>query len=113
MRLFGQVALDICDLKASPAEADMAIGAQEIERSLRDFDEGELRRVCRIGRNDVDAQYVSKFSQRFRTDRLPDHEQVEFRVVEMLEKILDGAVRFKLEPHPREALTRRWRILGQ
>src|SRR5262249_10521725 len=104
VRLFYQVAFDVRHLQARAAKPDMPVGAQQIERSLRDLDAGELGSIGGIGRNGMNAQQVSELTKCFRIGRLPDHKQVEGRVVEMLEQVLDLAIRLKLEPHPWEAL---------
>ena len=107
VHLLGKVAFDRRSVQVNAAKSDVAIGTQQIERWLRNLRPDQFLVVCSIGRNRMDAQKVSKIVQRSRFGcGLPDQQQVESSVVEMLEQVLGQTVRQQLEPHPREAIAR-------
>ena len=69
----------------------MAVRTQQIERGPGNFQPRQLPVVHRVGGDGMDAQEVGA-QRAFRRRSLPDDEQVEPGVVELFERILDGAV---------------------
>ena len=91
----------------------MTIGAQQIEGWVCDSGTAELFLVCGIVGHAVrDDQSVETF-QIVGRRRLPDHDQVEARIVESREEVLDVTARREFEPKPGEAIAGTWRTLGQ
>lgn len=113
MQILGDVTADVGDFQPSSAKSDMAIRAHEIERGPRNFIARQFGIVDGILWDLVHAQQATEIERTFGRRRLPDDEQVELRVVELLEQILDGAVRLKPEPQPREAIASARRIVWQ
>src|SRR5438093_5480506 len=96
-----------------PGEPDVAVGTQQEERGLGNADARQLPVVGGIARDLVRAQQVTEFRDSTRRRALPDHEQIEPRVVEFLEQVLSGPARREVEPQPRETIARARAVLGQ
>src|SRR5437899_3378456 len=109
----GGVARDGGRLEACTAQSDMAVGTHDVERRSRDLRACQFGVVAGVGGNGVDAQHIALVQQSFARGGLPDHDQVELRVVELLEHILDGAVGVELELEPRKAIAGARRAAGQ
>src|SRR6266704_5496072 len=103
---FGQVPGDGIRFQSSPGEPDVAVRTQQIESRPQDPHAGELLRVVRLPGDHVGAQQVAESQCFFRRRGLPDDDQVVARVVELLEQVLDRAVRPQPELQPREAVAR-------
>ena len=58
----------------------------------------------------MDSQQITEIDRPGGGRRLPDHDQGEPGVVDLLEKIFDGAVRPELHPQPWEAIARARRV---
>ena len=91
----------------------MAVGTHQIERRLRHPRARQFRIIDGIWGNHVNAQQLAEIRHFLGRRLLPEHDQVEPRVVEFLEQVLDRPVRLQLEPQPREAIARARRAVGQ
>src|SRR5258708_5623820 len=85
-------------------KADMAIGTQKVERRLGDVYTREFPSVSGIIGNFVDAQQVAEARQPAWGRVLPDHDQIESRVVEFCEQVFGGTMRLELESQPGETV---------
>src|SRR5438552_18861870 len=93
---FGKVPGDCARLQASPGEPDVAVRTQQVKRLPGDSYPGELKRVVRVVGNQLSAQQVAESRCFLRGRGLPDDDEVVARVVELLEQVLDRAVRSEL-----------------
>lgn len=78
--------------QASPGKTDMAVRTQQVERRPRNFHTGQIFLVDGVGGNHVRTQQVAEFRCCVCSLRLPDHDQIEARIVELFVQVLDRAV---------------------
>src|SRR5574342_456027 len=100
LQLIAHVTAQETRVEPGPGESDMTVGTQEIERGSRDVCARELPVIGRIARDLVDTQQVTELRYAARRRGLPDHDQIESRVVESCEQVFSGTVRRDLEPYP-------------
>ena len=93
--------------QASPGKPDMAVRTQQVKRRSSDLRAGQFPVVRRIVGNHVSAQRVAEVQRPVSRERLPDHDQIEARVVESLEQVLGRPVDLELEPQPWRSEERR------
>src|SRR5262245_57872656 len=91
----------------------MAVGPQDVVRGTGDRRSGQCGIVVRIRGNLMHLQHVAEAEAFERWRGLPDHEQVEPRVIERLEQILAWSLRLELQTKPRKAIASMWRGLGR
>jgi hypothetical protein len=91
VQTLGDKTFDCGGFQASAAKSNMAVRTEEIERGLGNLCARQFRVIDRISGNCVDATQIAKVERSF--GGLPDHDEVELRIIEFLEQILDGAVR--------------------
>src|SRR5437667_5778611 len=96
-----------------PGEPDVAVGTQQVKGGPGNPDARQLPVVGGIARDLVRAQQVTEFRDSTRRRALPDHEQIEPRVVEFFEQVLRGPARREVEPQPRETIDSVRAVLGQ
>src|SRR3989442_16041933 len=87
-----------------PGETDGDVGTQQVKGGPGNPDPRKLPVVGGIARDLVRAQQVTEFRDSTSRRALPDHEQIEPRVVEFFEQVLSGPARREVEPQPREAI---------
>ena len=104
MQTLGNVPGRCGGIQVSSGKSDMAVRTQEVERGLGDPGARELPVVGGIARYRMDAQPIAERRQPVRRRRLPDHDQIESRVVEFSEQVLGGTVRLEPEPQPRKPI---------
>src|SRR4051794_4219468 len=95
------------------AQADVAVGAEQVESRVRDVGPRKLAIVSRIPRDHADLQSVPELGRPVGVKRLAKYEQREPRVVENLEEILGRSICGKLEPKPREPVAGTGRVVRQ
>src|SRR5262245_47866499 len=89
-------------LEPRAGETDVAVGARGGKATKRPANAPHLLPFVRVVRYRVRPQKTARHSTARR--RLPEDEQIEARVVELLEQVLDRPVRLELEPQPGEAV---------
>ena len=89
----GDVARHRRRLEPTSRQPDMAVRTQQVERRPWDPRAVELAIVGGIAGNHEGAQQIAEPRHPARRRRLPDHDQSESRVVELVEQVLGGTVR--------------------
>ena len=93
VQALGEVALQAAGVQPRSAKPDMAVGTQQVERRAAGI---RARASSASLAGSAGIAWTRSRSPRpaaLRRRRLPDHDQVEARVVELREQILDRAVR--------------------
>src|SRR5262249_49238364 len=86
------------------AQADVAVGSDEIEGRPGNPSARQLFVVLGIGGNRMHADQVSKPHTPFRRRRLSDQNQVEMQIAESLKQIFEHAVSGKPDRKPRKTV---------
>jgi hypothetical protein len=84
----------------------VAVGAQQVVGVPLDGRAGELAVVVPIRRNGMNVKQIAQSQVTGRRRWLSNHQEIETRIVEPLEKILAGAIRPKAKPQPGKAIAR-------
>ncbi len=107
----GKIAREFRLVEPSALESDVPVGTQQVERRPPDPRARQFVCVGAVVRYRNHAHQIGARERRQARRRLSEHQQIEAAVVELLEQVLDRAVRAHSQPKPGEAVPRRRRAL--